>query len=87
MHHEVHLGNIQLGANKHEKSAINAELARPLCAKRASEKGSKSAEPGLAKGREKCRTRASVPQQHRYKNIKKGAGRVMHFLRPFLCTF
>ena len=37
-------------ANKYEKSAINAELARPLCAKRASEKGSKSAEAGPVKG-------------------------------------
>ena len=54
MHHEVHLRNIQLEANKYEKSTINAELARPLCTERASEKGSKSAEPGPAKGREKC---------------------------------
>lgn len=87
MHHEVHLRNIQLEANKYEKSAINAELARPLCTERASEKGSKSAEPRPAKGREKCRTKAPDLLQHRYKKHKNGADRVMHFLRPFLCTF
>lgn len=67
MHHEVHLRNIQLEANKYEKSAINAELVRPFYTERASAKNSKSAEPGPAKGREKCRTRASDLLQHRHK--------------------
>ena len=79
MHHEVNLRNIQLEANKYGKSAINAELARPLCTERASEKGSKSAEQGPAKGREKCRTRAPDSLQQRHKNIKT--------VLTGLCTF
>ena len=79
MHHEVHLRNIQLEANKYEKRAINAELVRPLCTERSSEKGSKSAESGPAKGRKKCRTRAPDPLQHRHKNIKT--------VLTGLCTF
>ncbi len=62
MHHEVHLRNIQLKADKYEKRTKNAELTPPLCTKRASKKSSKNAEPGLAKERENCKIKASVSQ-------------------------
>ena len=78
--------NIQLEAKIQEKRAQNAELERPLCTERASEKGSKSAEPEPAKGREKCRTSAR-PHTDTNTKTENGADRVMHFLTPFLCTF
>lgn len=50
MHHEVHLRNIQLEANKYEKSAINAELAHPLCTEKASKRAPKVHNRGLQRG-------------------------------------
>ena len=47
MHHEVHLRNIQLEANKYEKSAINAELARPLCTEKDSKRAPKVHNRGM----------------------------------------
>lgn len=84
IHHEVYLMNIQVEANEYKECPTNAESVHQLCTERASEKGSNSVVPRLAKGREKYRTKAPYSQQYRYKN---GADRVMHFGKPFLCTF
>ena len=46
------------GSKNTKKNAQNAELVRPLYTKGASGKSVKSAEPGLAKVREKCRASA-----------------------------
>ena len=52
MYHGVHLKNVQLEADKYEKSVKKAELVRSLYIKWASEKGSQSAQTGFAKGHE-----------------------------------